>query len=176
MMGYIWGRGLGGGEGFILISYSASLTITARRKTLQLSATRALSGAPRVTARTKSVKPTFLRWMQGTGFTLRTWEHTRNQLLATSMGSGDLKFTTTSQRPIGTHSLIPRPSPPFSFNITVLARYYAPFVYKPPFRFARIRCEGIFISNLSPPWPRKNSATPTNERKVRTHRTTLYRV
>ena len=58
----------------------------------------------------------------------------------------------------------------------LLTRYYAPFVYKPPFHFARIRCEGIFISNLSPPRPRKNSATPTNERKVRTHRTTLYRV
>ena len=34
---------------------------------------------------------------------------------------------------------------------TVLTRYYAPFVYRPPFHFARICCEGIFISNLSPP-------------------------
>ena len=54
-------RERGGERGFILISCSTSLTITARRKTLQLPATRALSGAPRVTARTKSVKPTFLR-------------------------------------------------------------------------------------------------------------------
>ena len=59
-----------------------------------------------------------------TGFTLRTWERTRNQLLAPSMGSGDLKLTTTSRKPIGTHSLIPRPSPPSSFNITLLLLQY----------------------------------------------------
>ena len=95
-------EGEGGGGGFILISCSASLTIATRRKALQLPATRVLSGAPRVTAQTKSVKPTFLRWTQETGFTLRTWERTRNQLLPTSMGSGDPKLTTTSRKLIGT--------------------------------------------------------------------------
>ena len=36
---------------------------------------------------------------------------------------------------------------------TVLTRYYVPFVYKLPLLFSWIRCEGIFISNLSPPPP-----------------------
>ena len=36
-------------------------------------------------------------------------------------------------------------------NITVLARYYAPFIYKPPFRFARICCEGNIYLQFKPP-------------------------
>ena len=36
---------------------------------------------------------------------------------------------------------------PYSLDIT------PPSFISPPFRFARIRCEGIFISNLSPPPP-----------------------
>ena len=68
---------------------------------LQLPTTKALSGAPRVTAQIKSVKPIFPRWMQETGCTLRTWERTRNQRLPPSMASEDLRLTTTSQNPIG---------------------------------------------------------------------------
>ena len=47
---------------------------------------------------------------------------------------------------------------PYSLDIT------PPSFISPPFHFARIRCEGIFISNLSPP------------DHGRTLRTTLYRV
>ena len=71
-----------------------------------------------------------------------------------------------------------------TLSITVLTRYYAPFDYKPPLTICIICCGGISISNLYPPQPymhgrkiykeRKNSATPTNERKVRTQRTTLH--
>ena len=60
-----------------------------------------------MTARIKSVKPIFPRWAQETGYTLRTWERTRNQRLPPSMASGDLKLTTTSQNPIGMSSFIP---------------------------------------------------------------------
>lgn len=73
---------------------------------LQLPTTKAPSGVPRVTAQIKSVKPIFPRWMQETGYTLRTWERTRNQQLPPSMASEDLKLTTTSQNPIGMSSLI----------------------------------------------------------------------
>ena len=71
---------------------------------------------------------------------------------------------------LGSRKISPQKVLPYSLDIT------PPSFISPPFHFARICCEGIFISNLSPPRPRKNSATPTNERKVRTHRTTLYRV
>ena len=62
---------------------------------------------------------------------------------------------------------------PYSLDITPPSFISPP----PPFRFARIRCEGIFISNLPPPppppQPRKNSATLTSDRKVRNHRTSV---
>ena len=53
-------------------------------------------------------------------------------------------------------------------SITVLTRHYTPFSYKPPPLTICINLlPSIFIASSA-------SATPTNEKKARTHRTTLY--
>ena len=55
---------------------------------------------------------------------------------------------------------------------TVLTRHYAPFVYKLSVTICmNLLLRYIFISNLHPPLA---SATLANDRKVRTHRNTLY--
>ena len=56
-------------------------------------------------------------------------------------------------------------------NFTVLTRYYAPFVYKPPLtNCMNLLLRYIYLQFMPP----LASATPTNERKVRTHCTILY--
>ena len=52
---------------------------------------------------------------------------------------------------------------------TVLTRHYAPFVYKPPLTICMNLLRRYIYLQFTPP---SASATPTNERKVRTHRTT----
>ena len=58
-----------------------------------------------------------------------------------------------------------------SMVITVLTRHYAPFVYKPPLTICmNLLLRYIYLQFMPP----TASATPTNEKKVRTHHTTLY--
>ena len=54
---------------------------------------------------------------------------------------------------------------------TVLTRHYAPFVYKPSLTICMNLLLMYIYLQYTPPLA---SATPTNERKIRTHHTTLY--
>ena len=61
---------------------------------------------------------------------------------------------------------------PFCPIFTILTQHYAPFVYKsPPYYLHEFAAEVYLPPKFTPPLA---SATLTNERKVRTHHTTLY--
>ena len=72
---------------------------------------------------------------------------------------------------------------PFNLRSTILTRHYAPFDHKPPLTICINLLRRYICLQFMPPsaihgwkiyYKWKNSVTPTNERKVRTHRTTLY--